>query len=91
MPLFLAPAEGCLEPLAPMGGLWPPLWPPAPSQDLKYVQTCGKYSLDSIDTFVFEIGHNLAKNWVCACKNIVCMHASFVLGSNYVSLVLKIL
>ena len=31
---------------------------------MKYVQTCGKYSLDSIDTFVFEIGHNLAKNLV---------------------------
>ena len=30
----------------------------------------------SLTVFIFEIGHNFAKIWVHACKNIVCMHTS---------------
>ena len=73
-PSFLAPAEGLLGAFGPFGRPSASSEAFAPSQDLKYVQTCGKYSRDAIDTFIFEIRHNLAKIWVCAYKNVVCMH-----------------
>ena len=51
-----------------------------PSLGFAQRRSAVKFEFDSdllsIDTFIFKIGHNLAKIWVHACKNIMCMYSS---------------